>query len=262
MPNSLRPSRLTRSCIAAIVGACAWSVAPLASAQSTPAAAPAPGQKPPCVPAASYSLGYDCELFPLPSLPVAATAPAAVGAVVAVVPVPVPGGAAVPAVEPAVEPPLAPSGVPLPAAGVPGVAVPTPTPPAEPAVAAATSAPTAPADSSSGGSPSHAPAYVAFAVGVGGVGMTVAFGILALQTKSTLSGECSSGNVCPASASSDVSTLKTDGILADVGLGVAAAGVALGAILFATEHGSSSTTGGLHVKPWIGLGAGGLKGSF
>jgi hypothetical protein len=125
-----------------------------------------------------------------------------------------------------------------------------------------TPVPAPPPDSSPGGSPSHAPAYVAFAVGAGGVGMTVVFGILALQTKSTLTGECFSGNACPPSASSDVSTLKTDGILADVGLGLAVVGVGLGAILFATEHGSSSTTGGRHIEPWIGLGAGGLKGAF
>jgi len=92
--------------------------------------------------------------------------------------------------------------------------------------------------------------------------MTVAFGILALKNKSTLSGECTSGNSCPPSASSTVDSLKTDGILADVGLGVAVAGVALGAILFATEHGPSATTGARHVEPWIGLGAAGFRGAF
>jgi hypothetical protein len=256
------PSRLTRSCVAALLGVSAWSTSPQAFAQSeaAPAATPPPNQKPPCVPAASYTLGYDCELFPLPSLAGAAPAPAAAaGVAVAVVPVPVPGGVPIPATPAGGAPDVA-----VPAAGSPDAVVPVPAAPAEPAVAAATttpSAPSTPTDSSSSSGPSHAPAYVAFAVGVGGVGMTVAFGILALSTKSTLNGECS-GNVCPSSASSDVSTLKTDGILADVGLGVAVAGVALGAILFATEHGPATTSGGLHVNPWIGLGAGGLKGSF
>jgi hypothetical protein len=99
-------------------------------------------------------------------------------------------------------------------------------------------------------------------VGAAGIGMTVAFGILALQNKSTLSGECTSGNACPSSASSTVSSLSTNGDLADVGLGIAVAGVAVGAILFATEHKSSATTGKRHVEPWIGLGAGGFKGTF
>jgi len=101
-----------------------------------------------------------------------------------------------------------------------------------------------------------------FALGAGGVGMTVAFGILALNAKSTLSGECNSSNSCPASASGTVSTLQTDGILADVGLGVAVAGVAVGAILFATEHKSSTASGARHVEPWVGLGSGGIRGTF
>jgi hypothetical protein len=152
------------------------------------------------------------------------------GAAVAVVPVPDGGDAAAPV-----------------AAPVAVVAVP----------ASSGATPGASSDSSSD-SPSHAPAYVAFAVGAAGIGMTVAFGILALQNKSTLSGECTSGNACPSSASSTVSSLSTNGDLADVGLGIAVAG----AILFATEHKSSATTGKRHVEPWIGLGAGGFKGTF
>jgi hypothetical protein len=124
------------------------------------------------------------------------------------------------------------------------------------AAGAATSA------SSSSSSPSHAPAYAAFAVGAGGVGMTVAFGILALKNKSTLSQACPTSDHCPSSASSTVSALKTDGILADVGLGVAVLGVTVGAILFATEHGSRTSTGVRHVEPWLGLGGGGFKGTF
>lgn len=247
MPQRSHPSPLTRSCIAALVGASGWSASAPAFAQApaAPAASTPPGQKPPCVPASSYTLGYDCELFPLPALPDPAAAPAAPPAVV-----PVPGAA--------VAAPLPVAAVP--ATAVPAVPIPEGAPPAVPDITAATSTPVAPATSYTG--PSHAPAYVAFAVGLGGIGMTVAFGILALQTRSTLNGECTSGNVCPSSAASDVSTLKTYADVADVGLGVAVAGVAVGAILFATEHTSSGTTGGRHLEPWIGLGAGGLKGTF
>jgi hypothetical protein len=91
--------------------------------------------------------------------------------------------------------------------------------------------------------------------------MAAAFGILALKTNSTLSDECSRG-ACPSSASSTVSKLTLYQDLTDVGLGVAVAGVALGTILFATEHGSSSKTGSRHVDPWIGMGAAGVRGSF
>jgi hypothetical protein len=90
--------------------------------------------------------------------------------------------------------------------------------------------------------------------------MTAAFGILSLQANSTLSKDCSNGN-CPAKDSSTVSNLKLYDNLADIGLGVAAAGVITGIVLFVTEK-PSNVTGALHVAPWIGLGAGGVRGSF
>jgi hypothetical protein len=201
------PFPLRISATGVLLAVCALSSSALAD-DSAPAAA---GQKEPCVPATNYTLGYDCELFPLPSL---AGQPAA-------------GAAAA-------------SGAPV----------------------AAASAPSSSESSSSSTGPSHAPAYVMLALGAGGAGMTAAFGILALKNKSTLKGECSTNDDCPPSASSTVSALKTDGILADVGLGVALAGVTLGAILFATESGSRSTSGSKHVQPWIGLGAGGMSGTF
>jgi hypothetical protein len=92
--------------------------------------------------------------------------------------------------------------------------------------------------------------------------MTVAFGVLSLQAKSTLSKECPSGN-CPSQDSSTVSNLKLYDNMADIGLGVAAAGVITGIILFATEKpSSSSSTGTRHVEPWVGVGAGGVRGTF
>jgi len=254
MMNRPRISRLTRSCVAAALGASAWSVSPVAHAQAA-APALAPGQKPPCVPASAYMLGYDCELFPLPNAPAAPAPAAAPAVVVAVVPVPV--------VVPVAAPPA--PAVAVPAAGGAAVAVPTPAeepPPADATVVVTPPppAPTPPADSSGG--VSHGPAYAMFGVGAAGIVVTVIFGSLALSNKSTLNGECPSSSTCPSTASSTVSSLKTDGILADVGLGVAVVGVGLGAILFATEHGPSSGTGGLRVQPWIGLTSGGLKGSF
>jgi hypothetical protein len=227
--KSPRRPRLTLASVA-LFGACSWS-ASTALAQPT-------GQKPPCVPAASYALGYDCELFPLPgAAAAAAAAPAAA---------PAPGAAPV-----------------VPAAGAASPAA-SSTPAETPPASSPPDSSPPPSSSSSSSGPSHAPAYISFALGVGGAGMAAAFGILALKTKSTLSGECSSGNMCPSSASSTVSTLSLDEDLADVGLGVAVVGVALGAILFATEHGSSSssTTGARHVQPWVGLGSGGVRGSF
>jgi hypothetical protein len=174
--------------------------------------APAPGQKPPCVPATSYVLGYDCELFPLPNLAGhSADTPAAAAAA---------GGGDVEA------------------------------------------AATPPPSSSSSGGKSHAPAYVMFGVAAAGVGTSVAFGILALQKKSALNSECPNSSDCPQSASSNVSALKLDGILADVGAGVAVVGITVGTILFISESGHSSSSAARKVTPWLGLGAGGVRGTF
>jgi hypothetical protein len=90
--------------------------------------------------------------------------------------------------------------------------------------------------------------------------MTAAFGVLSLQTKSTLSKDCSNGN-CPSQDAQKVSNLKLYDNMADIGLGVAAAGVITGVILLLTEK-PSSTTGARHVEPWIGVGSGGMRGSF
>ena len=90
--------------------------------------------------------------------------------------------------------------------------------------------------------------------------MTVAFGILSLGAKSTLTKDCTNGG-CPAADSSTVSNLKLYDNLADIGLGVAAAGFITGTILYLTERPSSST-GARHIEPWIGLGSGGVRGTF
>ena len=90
--------------------------------------------------------------------------------------------------------------------------------------------------------------------------MTAAFGVLSLKANSTLSKDCSNGS-CPAKDSQTVSNLKLYDNMADIGLGVAAAGVITGIILYVTEKPSTST-GARHVEPWIGLGSGGMRGTF
>ena len=123
-----------------------------------------------------------------------------------------------------------------------------------------------PAQSSSNdGSSSHTGAYVAFGVGAAGVVATAVFGVLALSDQSTLKGECGAmGTNCPASARSKVSSLSTDSLISDVGLGVAVVGAGVGVIPPIVQHGGDKPRGttGLHVEPWLGPGAGGLRGSF
>ncbi|HEX8794877.1 MAG TPA: tetratricopeptide repeat protein [Polyangiaceae bacterium] len=74
-------------------------------------------------------------------------------------------------------------------------------------------------------------AYVAGGVGAAGL---VTFGIFAVMAKSTyddLDKACN-GGPCPASKNGEISSGKTQQLVANVGLGVGIAGVALGATLF------------------------------
>jgi len=84
-------------------------------------------------------------------------------------------------------------------------------------------------------------AYVAGGVGAAGL---IVFGIFGAMEKSTYSGLQSScpGGVCPPDKASDISSGKTDQLVANVALGVGIAGVAAGATLFVLSLGGSSST--------------------
>jgi hypothetical protein len=84
-------------------------------------------------------------------------------------------------------------------------------------------------------------AYVAGGAGVAGL---IVFGIFGAMEKSTYSGLQSAcpGNVCPPDKASDISSGKTQQLVANVGLGVGIAGVAAGATLFLLSLGGSSST--------------------
>jgi hypothetical protein len=98
-------------------------------------------------------------------------------------------------------------------------------------------------------------------VGGVGVGLGTVFGVLAMGAKSTLDGECGpSKKECP--KQSDIDTLNTDAVLADVGLGVGVVGLAIGAVLLATHHSESGASTAPHVTPWVGLGSAGIGGTF
>jgi len=117
---------------------------------------------------------------------------------------------------------------------------------------------------------SRTPAYIALGVGGAGVVVTTVFGILALGNKSSLDTACGSDKTsCPASQSSNLSSLKTDSIVSDVGLGFAIAGVGVGSVLLLLNRGESSASAppddkrvAFRVAPWVGVGAAGMKGSF
>lgn len=115
-------------------------------------------------------------------------------------------------------------------------------------------------------SPSHVPAYIAFGIGIAGVGVGTVTGILALSKKSSLDTACGPSKTgCPSSSQSDIDSAKTMGTISTVGFIVGGVGVAAGVVLLLTEGSSSSasaTVGSVHVTPDIGAGFVGAHGSF
>jgi hypothetical protein len=145
--------------------------------------------------------------------------------------------------------------------------VPAPTPvPATttPAPAADTSAP-----AQSAGRSNTLP-IVLFSVGGAGIVVGSVFGVLALNTKSSLDGACVN-KVCPASSQSNINSLSTQATVSTIGFGVGVVAAALGVYFLVTSGGSSSgdakpatasASPALSLQPWVGLGSAGLGGTF
>jgi hypothetical protein len=107
------------------------------------------------------------------------------------------------------------------------------------------------------------PAYVAF--GVAGVGLIAGgvTGALWLQKRSTLEKHCPDPEHCLAEDADTVSAYHTLGIIAPTAFIVGAAGLATGITLWALDSGSPSTSGrGPVLRPYVGLGSIGARGSF
>jgi hypothetical protein len=100
---------------------------------------------------------------------------------------------------------------------------------------------TAPVATSPGGSRLLRP-YSYVAGGVGAAGFIV-FGIFGAMEKSTYSGLQSAcpGNTCPPSQSGNISSGKTQELVANVGLGVGVVGIAAGATLFILSFGGGKS---------------------
>jgi hypothetical protein len=138
--------------------------------------------------------------------------------------------------------------------------------PIGPAMTANSSSAPSPASGSSG--PNRVPAFVALGIGGAGIAVGSVFGIMALGTKSTLDNACPDKKMCPASSQSDIDDLSTRATISNVGFIVGIAGVAVGTILLVTTHGEESRPTGasasprVRVRPWLGVGAAGLGGTF
>lgn len=107
------------------------------------------------------------------------------------------------------------------------------------------------------------------AVGLAGLGVGTAFGLMAKSNHDDLELLCPSGR-CPAGSAAEVDALKSDGEGAQtihlIGLAVGAAGVATGLTLMIVGATSSSAPeaelGGVRLRPSVGLGFASIDGSF
>jgi hypothetical protein len=88
--------------------------------------------------------------------------------------------------------------------------------------------------------PSRAAAYVAWGVGLAGVGVGTAFGVMTLKGKQDLDSQCTD-NTCPQSSSGTVDSAKRNGNISTIAFAVGGAGLLLGTVLY-FSIGSAPTT--------------------
>lgn len=110
-------------------------------------------------------------------------------------------------------------------------------------------------------SPSYALAVLAGVIGVGGIATGTVFGVLTMNGKAALDGECGRAKVCPPSAQTDLDAYARNGTIAGVAFGVGAVGSILGTYSFFHERSKEAPTqAGL--TPWIAPTGAGVSGSF
>jgi hypothetical protein len=118
----------------------------------------------------------------------------------------------------------------------------------------------------SAGQPTHAPAFVAFAIGAAGLVTGSVSGLIAFGKKSAVSNACGpSGNSTDCTSEGDAGNRAAD--IATTGFVVGGVGVAVGAVLFLAAPGAKSTktaaaSSGPEVRPWVGWRSLGVQGDF
>jgi hypothetical protein len=111
----------------------------------------------------------------------------------------------------------------------------------------------------------HTLAYIAGGVGIVWVGIGAAFGVAAMNDKSSLDSSCQN-HVCPGSAQSTYDSGTRFGTISTVGFVIGGVGLAAGAVLYfwdfsghgQGERGAASPT----ARAWVGPSGAGLSGSF
>jgi hypothetical protein len=115
---------------------------------------------------------------------------------------------------------------------------------------------------------SHSPTaltWTGIGLVVAGVATGSAFGALSLSKTSSLKGQCTNG-ICGPSLYTQYDQASTDSTIATIGFIAAGAGAAVVLVTLLVGHGAPSAPpparGQVLVHPWLGLGAGGVGGTF
>jgi hypothetical protein len=109
--------------------------------------------------------------------------------------------------------------------------------------------------------PNYAASIVTGAVGVAGLAVGTVFGVLTLNGRAALSGECTAAKVCQPKAQGDIDAYARNGTISGVGFGFGVVSLAVAGFLFFRERATDAPAHAA-VLPWIGPGAGGLTGRF
>jgi len=97
------------------------------------------------------------------------------------------------------------------------------------------------------------PAYISWGVGLAGVGVGTAFGVMAMKDKQNLDGQCPN-NSCPSSSGDSVDSAKQKGNISTIAFAVGGAGLVLGTVFYFTLGKSSSEThAGTPARGFAGL---------
>jgi hypothetical protein len=106
------------------------------------------------------------------------------------------------------------------------------------------------------------PAWLAFGAGAAGLAAGSAFGALALGARSRLEDDCNGGRQCPSSSQPDIDALGRNAWLSNVGFGLGALGLGLGAYLALAPPRHAPPAAGATGRPRLGASAGGLVVTF
>jgi len=104
-------------------------------------------------------------------------------------------------------------------------------------------------------------------IAVGAIGLVVGSvgGLISLSKTSSIKSTCS-GHLCPSSQATNIDSAKSAATIANVGFAFAVVGAAAGVVgyfLWRREgNAAPPAQSGLSVRPWLGLGSGGVAGAF